>query len=102
MMKVQTGMTYQEALDHDRGQINLQLYVNIALGVVYLGLWWWARKNPLVATVSALLLFVTVIAVNAFVDAKTLGQGLLIKIAVLSVLGGAVGAALKARALQKA
>jgi hypothetical protein len=98
VMKRETGMTFQEAVDHDRGQVRLLLVVNIVLGAIYVGLWLWAAKAPLPATVIALLIFVTVVVVNVIIDPKTLAQGIIVKIAVIGGLGSAVAAAVKSRA----
>jgi hypothetical protein len=95
--KTATGMTYAEAVAHDRGQVTMLLIINLALGVIYLGLSFAVRKNALVATVIALLLFVTVIAVSAMFDPKTLAQGVYLKIVFVVALASAVQAAVQAR-----
>jgi hypothetical protein len=100
LMKQQTGMTWEEAKAHDRGQVNLLLFVNIGLAIVYLGMWFWARRNPLAATVIALLLFITVIVVNSVYDPKTLAQGVLVKIFFIAALAKAISAAQEERRLQ--
>src|SRR5215470_452273 len=88
------GMTYDQIVAHDRGQVTMLLAVNIGLGFVYLGLWWWAKRNAPTATIVALILFITVHAVNAFIDPTTIAQGVIVKIAVIAALVAAVKSAL--------
>ncbi len=97
LFKQNAGMTYEEAIAHDRGQVKLLLVINIVLGVIYLGLSFVAKKHALVATVIALLTFVTVIAVSAVLEPKTLYQGIFIKVAFVAALVSAVQAAVQAR-----
>ena len=97
LMKQQTGMTWEEAKAHDRGQVNLLLFINIGLSIVYLGMWFWAKRNALAATVTALLLFITVIFVNAAYEPKSLGQGIIVKIFFIAALAKAIGAAQEER-----
>ena len=97
LLKERVGMTYDEILAHDRGQVTLLLAVNLGLALAYLGLWWWAKRNGVMATIVALLLFVTVHAINAFLDPKTLAQGVILKVALIAALVSALRAALEAR-----
>lgn len=100
LMKQQTGMTWEEAKAHDRGQVTLLLVINIGLAGVYLGMWYWAKRNPLGATVTALLLFITVIVVNGALDPKSIPQGFLVKIFFTAALAKAIGAAQEERRLK--
>lgn len=100
LMKDQTGMTWEEAKAHDRGQVNLLLFVNIGLSIVYFGMWIWAKRNALAASVTALLLFVTVIGVNAVYEPKTLAQGIIVKIFFIAALAKAISAAQEERRIQ--
>jgi zinc ribbon protein len=95
-----TGMTFEQALAHDRGQVTLNLAITVALGFLYLGMWAWARKNPLAAATIALFTFVTVHVVSAIVDPKTIIQGVLVKVLFVAALIGAVRAAFEARRLK--
>ena len=100
LMKEQVGMTWEEAKAHDRGQVNLLLFINIGLSVVYFGLFFWAKRNALGATVVALLLFITVIVVNGVFDPKTIAQGFLVKIFFIAALAKAISAAQEERKIQ--
>jgi hypothetical protein len=95
-----TGMTFEEAMAHDKGQVTLLLVINVALGLLYLGMWAYARKNPLAAAMIALLTFVTVHVVNAILEPKTIVQGIFVKILFVAALIGAVRAAFEARRLK--
>ena len=101
LMKQQTGMTWDEAKAHDRGQVNLLLFVNIGLSIVYFGMWIWAKRNALAASVTALLLFITVIVVNGVYDPKTLPQGIIVKIFFIGALAKAISAAQEERRLTR-
>ena len=85
---------------YDPGQLKLVLAINVALGFLYLGMWAWARRNALAASVIALLTFVTVHVVDAIVDPKTIIQGIIVKIFFVAALIGAVRAAFEARRLK--
>lgn len=99
IFKEKIGMTWEQAVKHDRGQVQLLLGVNIVLAAIYLGLFYWARRNALAATVTALILFITVHAINAVLDPKTIVQGILIKILFVAALAAAISAAQRERQL---
>ena len=101
-MKAEIGMTFQEAIDHDRGMVKLMFAINIALSVLYLGMWLWAKKNALAASTTAFLLFVTTIVVNAVVEPETIYQGLIVKIFFTIALVKAIQAASEERKLTPA
>ena len=100
LMKEQIHMTWEEAKAHDRGQVNLLLFINIGLAAAYFGMYFWARRNPLAASVTALLLFITVIGVNAVYEPKTLAQGVIVKIVFIGALSKAISAAQEERKIQ--
>ena len=74
--------------------------VNVALGLIHLGLFFWAKTQPLAAAVVALGLFITVNAINAIDDPSTLAQGICLKVLFVVVLSGAIKAGLSARRLR--
>jgi hypothetical protein len=102
LFKEQIGMTWDEAVAHDRGMVTMTLVVNLVLAVLYLGMWIWARTNALAASVTALLLFVTTIGVSAVLEPKTLAQGILVKILFLAALAKAISAGYEERARRRA
>lgn len=101
-LKTVIGMTWEEAVAHDRGAVRLLLYINLGLGGVYLLLWRWALSNAFAAALVALLLFVTVHVVNAIVEPKSLAQGWLVKIFFTAALLKALNAAYQERQISRA
>lgn len=101
LMREHTGMTYQQVLDHDRGMVKLLLFVNVGLAAFYLGMWFWAKRNVLAASVIALLMFVSVTAVNGVIEPSTLYKGLVIKIFFVLALVKAIQLALAERAAKR-
>jgi hypothetical protein len=99
LMMQNVHMTWDQAVAHDRGQVNMLLAINIGLSVVYLGLFFFAKKNALTASVIALLLFITVIAVNAVFEPTSLAQGIIVKILFIAALAKAISAAVQERKL---
>ncbi len=91
-LKQTVNMTWDEVVAHDRGLVTLLLVVNVALSIIYFGLWFWAKKNPYAASLVALLLFLTVIVISAVYEPSTLYQGILIKILFIAALAKAVTA----------
>jgi hypothetical protein len=77
------------------------LGVNFLLAAIMLGLFFWAKKSALPATITALAVFVTVHVGNAIADPKTLAQGVLVKVFAVIVLTRGIRAALAARALEQ-
>lgn len=101
-IKAATGMTFQEAIDHDRGMVNMLLVINLVLAGAYVVLWWWAKTKPLPAAVIALLLFITTHVVNAVVEPSSIVQGVLVKILFTLALVRAITAASEERKLTAA
>lgn len=73
---------------------------SVAVTLCFFGLWLWSRKQPFAAAVVALVLFVTVQAINAILDPSTLLSGLVFKGIVIAVLIGAVHGGLKAQRIR--
>lgn len=97
-----TGMTWDQVKAHDRGLVTLLLVINIGLAAVYLGMWFWAKRNPLGASVTALLLFITVIVVNGVYEPSSFAQGFLVKIFFILALAKAISAAQEERRIRAA
>jgi len=62
------------------------LIVNVILAVIYLVLAYWSQTKPFAALLSALLLYIMVIALNAIVEPMSLIQGILFKIIIIAFL----------------
>ena len=99
ILKAQTGMTWDEAVAHDRGQVNMLLVVNLVLAVLYAGMWVWAKKNALGATLVAFFLFTGVMVANVVMDPKTIAQGIVVKVVFITILIKAIQAAFEERKL---
>jgi hypothetical protein len=81
-------------------------FVILAIGGIFFGLSYWARKNPLPATVTALCIYGTFVGLNIIVafaakNPSNIMLGLFVKIAIAAVLARAVSAAMKHRALSR-
>ena len=96
---MQDGRTFGQAKHHARGMLNLGLAVYLGVAAVFLGLWFWAKRNALAACVVALLLYVTKIVFEAVIDKDTIYQGLIIKIFFIAALASAISAAQRERKL---
>ena len=73
----------------------LQAYVTpIGLGVLFIGLFFWARRSPLPALITALALFVGVHILAAVIDPSTLVQGVFVKVLFVAALIVAIKASL--------
>lgn len=60
--------------------------INFVLSGIFFGLWIWAKSSPLAASVTALVIFLTVHLANAVMDPKTLIQGIIVKVIVIVCL----------------
>jgi hypothetical protein len=74
---------------------------NVCLGVVFFGLWAWAKSNPLRASVSGVALFLVVQTVVTLLNPQNLVFGLIAKSLLLFFLIRAVFAARTASAWDK-
>jgi len=79
-------------------QARLLLITSLMLGLFCLGMWRWAARSVLGATVTALLGFVAFIAINAAIDPFTLVHGLVTKVILSAALISSIREALAARA----
>lgn len=77
------------------------LGLNIGLGVLMVGLFVWSRRAPFPALVTALAAFITVHAVSAVLDPKTLFMGILVKIIAIVALARGVRAAFEFRQIER-
>lgn len=76
------------------------LAINFGLCAIHIGLWLWAKSEPFAAAVVALVLFVTVQAIDIASDPEAITRGLFIKVFFVIALVSAVRAGLQARALR--
>jgi hypothetical protein len=100
-VRTETGMSWTQAVRHERDMLKFLLASNLILAALYLGLFVWASRQPFTAALIALLMFLTVQMVGIAVEPKTLTQGLIIKILIVVGLTTAVSAAYKHRQMQR-
>lgn len=74
---------------------------NLALAAIHLGLFWWARRAPLAASVVALAVFVSITLLDALVYGfDALWVELFVKLMFATVLWQAIRAGLEVRSLR--
>lgn len=76
----------------DRSEV-LVIAFPVGLGLVFIGLFFWARRSPLPALMTALVLFVTVHVADAVLDPAALYRGIVMKVVVVLALLGGIRAA---------
>lgn len=62
------------------------MIMNLFLSVIYLILAAWSNKNPFGAILTAFIIYITLIVINAFFDPATIIQGIIIKIFFIGAL----------------
>jgi hypothetical protein len=92
--------------------IDSQLDPNVSIGALavamfgiaamFLGLAFWAKRNPLPAAIVGLVLYITVHLLDALADPTAIARGVLIKVIIVVVLVRAISAGAKHRALARA
>lgn len=85
-------------IERERIQV---LAIPIGIGLAFVALFFWARKSPLPALITAFALFVVVHAVSAVVDPTQLYQGILIKVFFIAALIKGIRSALEERVLSQ-
>ncbi len=73
-----------------RSQDPAILITNALLALIFLGLAFWAQTKPFAALLSALLLYIMIIVLNAVLEPMTIIQGILFKVIVITLLGKGV------------
>ncbi len=85
-----------------REQIDAEVLIvfvsNYILALIMLGLYFWARKSPLPALITALCVYLALWVMNAVLDPTTIAQGLLLKVIFIALLVSGIKAALAERA----
>jgi hypothetical protein len=71
----------------------------LGIAAVFWGLFLWARRNPLPAAIVGLIVFISIHALDAVLDPRTLAHGIFMKIIVIAVLSRAISAGVKHRRL---
>ncbi len=71
------------------------------VGVLFFGLYLWARKNPLPAAIVGLVVFATLHLLDAVADPSSIGRGIIAKLIVVLILVKAIQAGIQHRRLLK-
>lgn len=78
------------------------MVVMLVFAAVYVGLWAWCKRNPLAASIVALVVFVAVHVVEALIDPAALARGWVIIVGIIAALVWAVASGLEHRKLMRA
>lgn len=80
------------------------LFMSVMLGgvgAIFVAMSFWAKRDPLAATLSGLVLFVSLWVLDIVADPSTAAQGLLIRLVITAFLARALAAGIKHRALKR-
>ena len=80
---------------------NIVMVSVFGIAAVFFALYFWARKQPLPASIVGLVLFVTMHLLDALADPTALARGILMKIIIVVILVNAIQAGVKHRQLQR-
>ena len=69
--------------------------------MVFFALYFWARKQPLPASIVGLLVYVTMHLLDAIADPTAIARGIIMKIIIIAILVNAIQAGVKYRQLQR-
>jgi hypothetical protein len=62
------------------------LVISLVLALIYIALGFWAKQKPLPAILCCLVLYVTLVALDALYDPASLLKGIILKIAIVAYL----------------
>ncbi|MCU0725967.1 MAG: zinc ribbon domain-containing protein [Planctomycetes bacterium] len=92
-------------VDELRGMLDrallIALALNLGLAAAFMGLWFWARRNPLGAILVGLGLFLAIHTLAFVLDPTTLLSGIIVKVAVVVFLLIGLRAAVIDRSLRR-
>ena len=98
IMFVLAGLFFIIGLAMGFGSDDFQsMIVNIFLSLIYLVLAAWCTRNPFGATLTALIIYGTLVVVNAFIDPTTLFKGIILKGIVIAALAKGIRSAQEAQ-----
>lgn len=80
---------------------NVLMVSVFGIAAVFFALYFWARRQPLPASIVGLVLFITVHLLDAIQDPTALARGLIMKIIIIVMLVNAIQAGVKYRQLQR-
>jgi hypothetical protein len=80
---------------------NIVMVSVFGIAAVFFALYFWARRQPLPASIVGLVLFVTMHLLDAIADPTALARGLIMKVIVIAILVNAIKAGIKYRELKR-
>jgi hypothetical protein len=80
---------------------NIVMVSVFGIAAVFFALYFWARKQPLPASIVGLVVFVTLHVLDAIADPAALMRGIVMKIIIIAILVNAIQAGVKYRQLQR-
>jgi hypothetical protein len=101
MQTIDRGI-YDKARAEAVGKLKLGYGADVAIGLIFIGCALLVNRKPVIATVSGLVLFLGATAVIAAMDPKMLGQGVIMRVAIIFGLIGAVKAAIAVERQERA
>jgi hypothetical protein len=75
--------------------------INTGVALIFLALFFWARKSPLPAAIVGLVIFITMHLLSAILDPTQIIRGIIFKIIIVVVLVKAIQAGLQYRKIQQ-
>ena len=91
--------TVEELRSEVKKEVIFAFGLNYFLAIVMFSLYLWARRSPFPAMVTALCVYLALIALNGILDPNTLAQGFLIKAIFIAALVAGIKASLAARSV---
>ena len=80
---------------------NIVMVSVFGIAAVFFALYFWARKQPLPASIVGLVVFVTLHVLDAIADPAALLRGIIMKVIIIAILVNAIQAGVKYRQLQR-
>lgn len=96
------AVTVADLLEEIDTEVRFVFITNYVLSVIMLGLYFWGRKKPLPAMITAVAVYGVVILINAISDPKTIVQGALLKILFFMAMFAGIKACLSQEAEKRA
>lgn len=62
------------------------LIIQAIIGALFLGLGFWCKTNPFAASLTGFFVYIVLLVINGVMDPSTIGQGMFLKIAIISAL----------------
>jgi len=89
------------AFTNNGPEMYFTLGIVMFVSLLFLGLGFWCKKKPLAAIVTALILYVSLLLLDAVFDPATLVKGIIMKVLIIIYLVKGIGAAKEAQRLKE-